>query len=84
MKFAGMIGVRDGRGPCNRIAGECCQISLWEWSLGSDLILYKKAGHKRETLSPQLKRNSAGHPYINGGLYEQGTSVHSSVGTRAR
>jgi hypothetical protein len=28
------IMVRDGRGPCNRIAGECCHISLRKkWSL---------------------------------------------------
>ena len=28
VKFAKMVGVGDGRGPCNRIAGECYQISL--------------------------------------------------------
>jgi hypothetical protein len=44
--------------PCNRIASECYQISLWKWSLGSDRILYKKAGHKRETICPQIKWGS--------------------------
>ena len=36
MKSVRNIMVRDGLGPCNRIAGECCQISLRKkkkWSL---------------------------------------------------
>jgi hypothetical protein len=41
VKSVRIIMVRDGRGPCNRIAGECCQISLWKWNLGGDRILYK-------------------------------------------
>jgi hypothetical protein len=60
VKFVQMIGVGDGCGPCNRMAGECYYISLWKWGLGSDRILYKKAGHTRETICPQL--SGAQHP----------------------
>jgi hypothetical protein len=59
VKSVPMIGVRYGRGPCNRIAGECCQISLYDWSLGSNRILYKKDGHKREMICSQIKWGSA-------------------------
>ena len=58
-KSVQMIGVRDSRGPCIRIVGECCQISLWKWSLGSNQILYEKDGHKRETICPHIKWDSA-------------------------
>ena len=50
-----MLGVRDSRGPRNRIAGECYQISLWKWSLGSDRVLYKYDGHIRKTIRQQLR-----------------------------
>jgi hypothetical protein len=43
------------RGPRHRLAGEYYQMFLWNWSLGSDGILYKNAGHKRETTYPQIK-----------------------------
>ena len=61
-----MIGVRDGRGPCNKIAGERCQISLWKWSLRSDRILYKKDGHNRETICLQIKWGSAEETSLRG------------------
>jgi hypothetical protein len=58
VKFAQMIGVGDGRGPCNRMAGECYQISLGKSGLESDRILYKKYSHKGETICPQIKRGT--------------------------
>ena len=59
VKLAQMIGVGDGREPCNRMAGECYQISLWKWGLGSGRILYSKDSHNGETICPQIKWGNA-------------------------
>jgi hypothetical protein len=58
VNFVQMIGVGDGRRPRHRLATSIADISL-EVEPRKRLNPLQKAGHKRETICPQIRWGSA-------------------------